>query len=327
MFGEKVVMKGMNSVDQGRLLKKKWDRFSEPVAISIDASRFDQHVSKAMLQWEHSVWLAFCKPAERGRLAEMLSWQLVNKIRFVSEGHLYRYTLSGQRMSGDMNTGSGNCMIMCCAVYSYMASLGLGVEDYALIDNGDDATIITERRHESMVLAGIHDFFGALGFRMKVEDPVYRFEQIDFCQTRPVWNGQSWSMQRELRSALAKDSVCLHANMSLNDLKVWMFDVGRAGLALAAGIPIFQELYLMYQRLGIEKTNKRNLGLYSLLHLARGLDATAREITVDSRVSFWEAFGLEPAVQVDLEERIRNVRRCVTGEWHKSYSPVVPQGV
>jgi hypothetical protein len=34
--------------------------------------------------------------------------------------HFLKYQVEGCRMSGDMNTSSGNCMIMVALVYSYM---------------------------------------------------------------------------------------------------------------------------------------------------------------------------------------------------------------
>jgi len=326
LFGEVVVMKGMNSVDQARLLRRKWTRRSNPVAIGIDASRFDQHVSKSMLQFEHSIWLAMALPEDRARLSQLLSWQLTNRVSFVSEGSKYSYTLDGQRMSGDMNTGSGNCMLMCLMIYSYMASLGLTTSDYSIVDNGDDAVIICEGEDEARVRGGLKSYFSQLGFVMKVEDTVDVFEEVEFCQTHPVFDGRRWTMQRSFWAALEKDSMNMHTVQSLRELKVWMFGVGKAGLALASGMPITQEFYLMYQRVGIDKSTKQPLWLAGLEWLSRGMTAVRAEVTDAARVSFWRAFGVEPAIQREIEEQLRQVGKTVWCKDGRPTDPLFPHG-
>ena len=52
VFGSPTVVKGMNATERGLLLARKWARFSDPVAIGIDAKRFDQHVSELYRDWE-----------------------------------------------------------------------------------------------------------------------------------------------------------------------------------------------------------------------------------------------------------------------------------
>jgi len=58
VFGSEtpVVVKGFNAVQTADILLKKFNRFEKPVALGLDASRFDQHVSPQMLKWEHSVY-------------------------------------------------------------------------------------------------------------------------------------------------------------------------------------------------------------------------------------------------------------------------------
>lgn len=48
-------------------------------------------------------------------------------------------------MSGDMNTALGNCMLMCCLIISYLESKNI---KYDFINNGDDAVLFLERKHE-----------------------------------------------------------------------------------------------------------------------------------------------------------------------------------
>jgi len=74
----RVVFKGINARESGRLMREKWDMFNDPVAIGIDARRFDQHVSVDALRWEHGVYLRCFRGRHRRRLARLLSRQLLN---------------------------------------------------------------------------------------------------------------------------------------------------------------------------------------------------------------------------------------------------------
>jgi len=56
IFGEPTVLKGYNAQEIGRIFATKWAKYRDPVAIGLDASRFDQHVSVEALKWEHSVY-------------------------------------------------------------------------------------------------------------------------------------------------------------------------------------------------------------------------------------------------------------------------------
>lgn len=75
MHGSTVVAKGLTIDETGKLMAEKWHKFSRPVGVGIDASRFDQHVSKQALEWEHSIYNAIF---QSGELAAALKWQIHN---------------------------------------------------------------------------------------------------------------------------------------------------------------------------------------------------------------------------------------------------------
>ncbi len=50
------VAKGFDVYQTGSIIHSKWSMFKQPCAISLDASRFDQHCSVAALQWSHSFY-------------------------------------------------------------------------------------------------------------------------------------------------------------------------------------------------------------------------------------------------------------------------------
>lgn len=75
MHGSTVVAKGLTIDQTGSLIANKWSNFHNPVAVGIDASRFDQHVSAQALAWEHSI---YNKIFESDELAAALKWQITN---------------------------------------------------------------------------------------------------------------------------------------------------------------------------------------------------------------------------------------------------------
>ena len=50
------IIKGLNCFDAAEVIKAKWDRFKEPIAIGLDATKWDAHVSRQALEYEHSVY-------------------------------------------------------------------------------------------------------------------------------------------------------------------------------------------------------------------------------------------------------------------------------
>jgi len=61
LFGSPTIMSHYNAYTQAAVLKEKWDKYSKPVCVGLDASRFDQHVSTAALKFEHGFYLTCYK--------------------------------------------------------------------------------------------------------------------------------------------------------------------------------------------------------------------------------------------------------------------------
>lgn len=309
VFGGPTIMKGYNSAEQGRIIAEKWHSFRRPVAIGLDASRFDQHVSVDALKWEHGVYTScFHDRDEKRELKRLLKWQLHNRgFCRVPDGTI-KYKTDGCRMSGDMNTALGNCLLMCGMIYSLMDNLG--ISHYELVNNGDDCTLIMEEHDEAAVRAAIPGWFLALGFTMKVGDTARELEQIEFCQTHPVEvSPGEWILVRNCPVALAKDSVCLLPLTSQAELMYWLDAVGQGGLSLTGGVPIYQEFYAKYIQLGapndkILRSNQMEGGFWML---AKGMTRDYRPITDTCRLSFYKAFGILPDEQIAREHYYRDL--------------------
>lgn len=320
VFGEKVIFKGMNVFQQGRLIAKKWSRFRHPVGVGLDASRFDQSVGKEMLEWEHSIYekcFRNCSGAERRRLRWLLSLQIVNVFKGKSSDAMVRHSGITARMSGDVNTGLGNCIIMCGMVYAYMDSLGFDVSEYALCNNGDDVVLIMEQ-HDLPKLSGVYNWFLQLGFRMQVETPVYTLEKLEFCQMQPVFDGERWRMMRSFSTALAKDCVSLK---NLNGAKLfdrWVSAVGECGLAITSGLPCVQNMYRSWIK---GKALKGDMAQESgFWFLSRGvINHGFRRPSDEARASFYMATGITPDGQVELEQVFDNYTPSFDGEYDETW--------
>ncbi len=210
-----------------------------------------------------------------------------------------KYSVEGRRMSGDMDTALGNCLLMTAMTYSLCKTLGIRHE---VMDNGDDILVIMDKQDETLFRAAVNDWYAELGFRMKVEDTVYLIEHIEFCQMHPVYDGVEWRMVRNL-IALSKDLVC---TTNQQQVAKWIQAIGEGGLSLTAGLPVYQEFYSWMRRFGGQGKNKttkwalfQSSGFFRLSCLVK---RDAKPVTPLARESFYRAFGLPFCQQQELEQ-------------------------
>lgn len=99
-----LVAKGMNLDQRARALRILWEQTDEPLALSLDLSRWDQHVSSRLLEVMHEWYLTLMPNRE---LRYLLQFQFDNKC---ATSHGVVYTAPDGVMSGDMTTALGNCV-------------------------------------------------------------------------------------------------------------------------------------------------------------------------------------------------------------------------
>ncbi len=300
VFGDgPTVMKGYNVSEIGAIVRGKWKSFLEPVAVGLDATKFDMHVSPEALEWEHSVYLALFGNCRE--LRKLLRWQMENKgAGYCADGSL-RYTVRGKRFSGDMNTGLGNCLLMCAMVYAWAADRGIHVK---LLNNGDDCVVLMEKKHYTQFITGLDQWFLEMGFRMTVEDPVYEMHKIEFCQMHPIEVGEECRMVRNIPMTLRKDSLTVHPMTRAKHRAKWMTAVGMCGLWLTGGVPVMQDFYQTYQRVGCNAvSNMRDDPTFAtgMRLMSRGMKEHYREPDAWTRVQVFEAWGISPDEQVAVE--------------------------
>lgn len=198
-------------------------------------------------------------------------------------------------------------MIMCCMLHEYARIRGVKI---ALANNGDDCVIVLEEEDRERFSEGFDEWFRLMGFNMVLEDPVYIFEQIEFCQTHPVWIGPGaydYIMVRDPYNGIAKDTLCMHRWESRKTFLGWLDAVGQGGISLTGGIPIFQEFYSSYIRNGKHWAKCPSVHTWGQRALMKGLDRKYSTVKERTRASFYWAFGLTPCQQIVIEDYYRSM--------------------
>jgi hypothetical protein len=204
-----------------------------------------------------------------------------------------------------MNTAMGNVVIMSLLFYQLLTGLGVAFEFY---DDGDDSVLIVEQADVQQLQDAVPAFFLRHGFTMKMSAPRTVFEQVEFCQTQPVFDGERWTMVRDPRTAIAKDSCSTLPCEQTGVLQMWLRAVSDCGEAISGGIPVWDEFYRRYRQLsGAARPGEFPELETGMARLARGMRRRFREPSPQARVSFFNAFGVEPFHQVLMEKHYRQL--------------------
>lgn len=308
----RVIGKGLNSVERANLLREKMSDFTRPCVLSLDASRFDQHVDVELLKLEHLIYKGMCPDSW---FAELLSWQLENEC-VSSKG--IKYHVRGKRMSGDMNTALGNCLLMVLMVSTFMRG-----KKYDLLDDGDDCLLFVEEDDLAWVMSHIQEEFLTYGHELKVESVASSLHQVEWCQSKVI--EISPGKVRFVRNPHKVMSTALSGTKYFVDRcrAKLVNTIGLTELILNAGVPVLQEYALALMRNAacpdvlpwqeVESYHwrlSRELRLFNLRQLEK---IEPRAITPEARLSFAEAFGIPPDEQEAMERSLRNWRFALSG--------------
>lgn len=292
------VIKGLNVYESAAVMKEKWEVFNDPVAVGLDAKKFDMHVGVESLKYEHSYYNMTFGAAQ---LAKILTWQLHNVGRaYCADGEV-DFKIPGTRCSGDLNTSLGNCILMCALFFDLCEELNIKAE---LANNGDDCVLFMERKDLMKLMNAVVPYFMRKGFRMTVEKPVFVFEEIEFCQSKPVLLPAGWAMVRNVRTCLKKDPMCLMPIPNEKVWRKWLGAVGECGLSLVSGCPVLQSFYGCFHRNGVSSSQSFKTAVFKntgTMERGAGLGLKPRTVTASARASFYRATGITPDYQIELE--------------------------
>jgi hypothetical protein len=302
--GTPVVAKGLNMSERGEAIACKWSRFHDPVAVGIDAKRFDQHINKPLLQFEHSIYRMWLDVGARDDL-EPFDWlcrfQLVNKGRYYGKDGKISYDVIGCRMSGDMNTSLGNITIMCALLWSYLRHVKL-LGEVEILNDGDDSVIIMERANVPKFLEDLTPWFRDLGLTMTLDGIYENLEEVEFCQARPVKLPEGYCLVPRPSKRLYSDLVTTKPIHSQKVYKEWLGAVAGCGLAGCKGVPVLGAFYKWLGRGATPYLPHHGSRFYRYRdELYSRMEMKYEEPTWESRISFYFAFGITPAAQLVLE--------------------------
>lgn len=297
---EHVIAKGLTQEEKGGLIARKlrpgW------ACVGLDASRFDQSVSAELLKMEHAVYNGVFRDK---LLAALLAAQLHNRGVARCRDGCVRADIGPMRCSGDQNTSLGNCLISVVLARQYCAENG--IHTYDLLCDGDDLLIFLPRTALPN-LRPLSDWYLKWGFRMKVEQPAFVPEQVEFCQSKPVCVDGEWVLVRNPLKVLNTDFSHGPRVVTHEQFLVHLRAVGVCGMSMAGGIPVLQALYTKAIALG--KTGKWDdeslggIGYQGKIQRRAGHVGWWRPVSESTRHSFSLAFDILPAQQEMLEEQI-----------------------
>jgi hypothetical protein len=249
------------------------------------------------------------------RFKTLLDWQLTNHGR---SGSGIKYKTLGSRMSGDMNTALGNCIlsVIMAGAFFMVMKRAHGIRQWDIFADGDDVLLIVEQRDVARVMVWLPVVYREFGMVMKVDQPVYRLEEVSFCQGHPVeYAPGKYKFVRNPWKVLSTAlSGSKYFDASLKARARLVHTIGCAELVLNLGIPVLQEYALALIRVsGTDALLELSEcdALYFRLHRElRALGMTMLErhapqvINSTARLSFFYAFGITEANQLEIERSL-----------------------
>lgn len=304
---EPIIAKGLTMEEKGAIIAKNFE--DGYVAVGLDASRFDQSISKELLLIEHGIYTGIFPDR---LLKRLLNLQLDNSGTCRLGDCQLDLKYGAIRCSGDVNTSLGNCIISTVLATLFLSESGL-IKHARLLCDGDDLVIFVKSAFLPRLLASrLAEWYLEWGLRMKVEPPAFEPEQLEFCQARPVWTPHGYVLTRNPTKALNCDYVGFESASRIEYYKVFMRNVGLCGLSMAAGMPVLQEWYEFGVRNGktgkISHEDRSSSGLFhqAMIQRRSGSRCVPLPVHPESRISFEKAFGVDVPTQLVLEEYIRN---------------------
>lgn len=283
--GVPVCAKARNTFDRAADLRVMWDAHNSPVAILLDHSKFDAHVSPELLRVEHAFY-SLLVPEEK--LARLLEMQRVNRGRTATGTS---YSVKATRMSGDVNTGLGNSVLNYGMIRAWLDAYGVSADVYV---DGDDSVVVMSRVDLHLVDPTT---FARFGMETKV-DYAYQFEEVDFCQCRPVETVSGWRMVRNPTRVVSRAPWTTRQYPEVAYLRL-IRTIGWCELACNGGVPILQAYAKWFMAQGAGRLMRHEIS-----ERLRGTREVITDvpITMFVRQSFADAWGISPAEQVRIEQ-------------------------
>jgi hypothetical protein len=278
-------------------LAEKSKHFSDPVYLMLDASKFDSCVDIRWLQICLSVYLRLFP----GRFHRTINY--IWKKTFLNQGRTrkgLRFKTSGTRMSGDMDTGLGNSIIMVLMLTAYMETQGVR---HSLLVNGDDSLIVISKA--DLEKARDISCFKSYGFNMKFE-VAHTINQAEFCQSRYMESDYGPTMARKPARIMGRTSWTTR-DYGQSKIRAFVNTLGLCERAASFGVPIASTMATcMIQAAQTTKQIELKPWLKEhYLKMKKPWKTGHPTISLEARLSFQEAWDISPEEQLDIENSIK----------------------
>lgn len=312
-----VITKGMDSAAKAALLMEKAKLLGSGVwFLALDAERFDAHVSEELLRIEHVVMLNCF--GNVGRLRKLLKKQINNKgTARCKNGARVKYSIKGGRNSGDMNTASGNNLLM-MLMLNVFGETYFGKGNYDFVLDGDDSVFL-HKGHQLQELV-IQNFFRNFGMTIKIDKYSRDLNEVDFCQAKVVKIEGFHKFVRNFRTVLPKTLTNpKFSNKSIRPKLLKTIALGE--LSQCYGVPILDPFFRKMISVAdsvMSNRGKKDGGLlkpgqylpWRLLNVLPKDWKILKEsrIAYETRKHFSQVFDISVQSQLQLEKRIADLQ-------------------
>jgi len=310
-FNTRIFGKGCNLHELADDFRLKVSFFYDPVYVLLDASRFDAHVSEAMLKNVVNFYVSTLNNSRDVSFVRYLWRHTYKPIGMAKVGLTYK--TKGTRMSGHMDTGLGNSLITYGMLESYVTEHQ--IEKYSMSVNGDDSVLIIERQDLPKFI-DVQDYFRDFGFNMKVEY-TDEFSKMDYCQTRPVKTDYGWVMARSPERILTRSGWATK-RFAKNKVNDYLFSLGTGEKAINFGLPIGYALGEALVRGSphgklLAMDRKRYISYTKQRYFQSDLKPSISHAT---RLSYQAAWGMDPSEQIRIENSIKIKKKLALRKQH-----------
>lgn len=296
------IAKGASSGKLATLFLEKWMSVRQPVALSLDVTKFDSSIGLGLKKIEN---LTFRQFSDDPKFREILKFQEQKtrvKLRYDERGKKRSETIEHDsivRGSGHNQTGCGNCLVMAYSCFAVFYELR--VEFFV---NGDDTIVIVAAEDLKEAVDRMHRF-EYLGLTVRVEQVETNLEKIEWCQCYLTETELGWRWIRKADRVLST----ILANVEYRDARYLglLSSIALCEASVNPGQPIISPLCAYVAKLGVKKVRSA-IGLESERRWKlEGSPSEANvlyEVNPRMRCLFEERYGVSPVEQLRIEEQL-----------------------
>jgi len=277
-------------------IREQFDSIPNCVALSLDVSRYEAHISPELMSLEHAIYRAACRDGEFRRLLKSQS---------KSQGSMdagLKYRMKGRRLSGDMNTACGNAILMVLMVGTVMEGLGY---DFRIYDDGDDCLLMVPAAVAATVADTVVREFLSFGVTLKVENRASQLEDIKFCQAHPVYwaDGRGVLAADPIKQLSQMYSGVKYGRSHVLDTRL-AHTTAQGLLSVYAGVPVVGAYHRMVLRATLAAGKRRAVQdrNFEFFEALNGGVHDTHSVDDSMRISYYKAYGVTPTDQRRLED-------------------------